>query len=70
MVVPILRFQCGIIDFDILAKPTAYYAGMFSKADMEAKRPLIVFTDTNTRTILMQHITERNTAHLSDQIQQ
>lgn len=31
---------------------------LFSKADMEAKRPLSFFTDTGMRTILMEHITE------------
>ena len=86
MVVPILRFQCGITGFDTLTKPTAYYVvitdnidgrirlvlghqaedvttplpqcRLFSKADMEAKRPLNFFTDTGLRTILMEHITE------------
>ena len=31
---------------------------LFSKADMDAKRPLIVFTDTGVHTILMEHITD------------
>ena len=78
MVVPILRFQLGIIGFDQLAKPSTYYVVitdniddgrirlvlghqaddvsthypqclLFTKADMDAKRPLIVFTDTGVR---------------------
>ena len=31
---------------------------LFTKADMEAKRPLIVFTDTGVRTILMDHVAD------------
>ena len=86
MVVPILRFQHGIVGFDQLAKPAAYYvvitdnidgrirlvlghqadAGatqypqclLYTKADMDAKCPLIVFTDTGVRTVLMDHIAD------------
>ena len=87
MVVPILRFQLGIIGFDQLAKPAAYYVVitnnidgrirlvlehqaddgatqypqclLFTKAgNMDAKRPLIVFTDTGVRTMLMEHIAD------------
>ena len=31
---------------------------LFTKADMDTKRPLIVFTDTGVRMIMMEHITE------------
>jgi len=31
---------------------------LFNKTDMETKRPLVVFTDTGVRTILMDHIAE------------
>ena len=31
---------------------------LFTKADMDTKRPLIVFTDTGVRMIMMERITE------------
>ncbi len=31
---------------------------LFTKADMDTKRPLIVFTETGVRMIMMEHITE------------
>ena len=86
MVVPILRFQLGIVGFDQLAKPAAYYVVitdnidgrvrlvlghqaddgatqylqclLYTKADMDAKRPVIVLTDTGVRTALIDHITD------------
>ena len=65
MVVPILRFQLGIIiGFDQRRSnsddgATQYPQCLrFTKADMDAKRPLIVFTDTGVRTVLMDHITD------------
>jgi len=81
MMVPILRFHHGIVGFDKLAKPAAYYVVItdiidgrirlvlghqaddgatqyYTKADMEAKCPLIVFTDTGVRTALMDHIAD------------
>jgi hypothetical protein len=86
MVVPILRFHHGVVRFDKLANPAAYYVVitdnidgrirlvlghqaddvatqhpqclLYTKADMEAKCPIIVFTDTGVRTALMDHIAE------------
>ena len=86
MLVPILRFHHGIVGFDKLSKPTAYFVVitdnidgrirlvmglqaddgatqypqclLYTKADMEAKCPLIVFTDTGVRTALMDHIAD------------
>jgi hypothetical protein len=85
MVVPILRFHHGIVGFDKLANPAAYYVVitdnidgrirlvlghqaddvatqypkclLYTKADMEAKCPIIVFTDTGVRIALIDHIT-------------
>jgi hypothetical protein len=84
MVVPILRFHHGVVGFDKLANPAAYYVVntdnidgrirlvlghqaddgatqypqclLYTKADMETKCPLIVFTDTGVRTALIDHI--------------
>ena len=86
MVVPILRFHHGVVAFDKLANPAAYYVVitdnidgrirlvlghqaddvstqypqclLYTKADMEAKCPIIVFTDTGVRTALMDHIAD------------
>ena len=86
MVVPILRFQHGIVGLDQLAKPAAYYVVitdnidgrirlvlghqaddgatqypqclLYTKADMDAECPLIVFTDTGVRMVLMDHIAD------------
>ena len=100
MVVPILRFQLGIVGFDQLAKPTAYYVVitdnidgrirlvlahqaddgatqysqclLYTKADMDAKRTLIVFTDTGVRAVLMDHIADvlrKKYSRLSDPTQ-
>ena len=83
---PILRFHHGIVGFDKLAKPAAYYVVitdnidgrirlvlghqaddgatqypqclLYTKADMDAKCPLIVFTDTGVHTALMDHIAD------------
>jgi hypothetical protein len=81
--VPILRFYLGIVEFDELAKPAAYYVVitdnidgrirlvlghqvddgasqypkclLYTKADMDAKRPLIVFTDTGLKLVSTIH---------------
>jgi hypothetical protein len=81
-----LRFHHGVVGFDKLANPAAYYVVitdnidgrirlvlghqaddgatqypqclLYTKADMEAKCPLIVFTDTGVRTALMDHIAD------------
>jgi hypothetical protein len=86
MVVPILRFHHGVVGFDKLVNPAAYYVVitdnidgrirlvlghqvddgatqypqclLYTKADMEAKCPLIVFTDIGVRTALMDNIAD------------
>lgn len=66
MVVPILRFQLGIVGFDQLAKPAAYYVVITDNIDGRIRLSLGHQSDdgaaqypyTGVRTALMEHITE------------